>query len=180
MHRQSGSVDELIEYAESGMDTEDADQLASAMNQLEPEDGEDKVRDVQRWRACVDFSDDVDDQLSALSMVMDDSEMQKVELANSLGIVPDTFVSYYEVRGKYDADGNGFYKQAEVKETIDAEFGHLSAEEKAILWQIATGSSSTRKNPYSKDAGQKVLDAKSVLSEPEDEEELPGLTLGEW
>ena len=61
----------------------------------------------------------------------------------------------------YDADGNGSYKQSEIKATIDAEFGHLSNDQKATLWQIFN--SSAKNNPYSQTVGQRVLDAKTAM-----------------
>ena len=67
----SNRYDELVG---SGMDPDDAYDLTGALNELQPEDGEDEASDLQKWRASVDFSDDVDDQLAALSAVMTDAQ----------------------------------------------------------------------------------------------------------
>ena len=37
----------------------------------------------------------------------------------------------------------------------------LSTKEKSVLWQLATGSKSTKNNPYDKQWGQKVIDARN-------------------
>lgn len=56
--------------------------------------------------------------------------------------------------------GNGSYSGAEVKAAIDSMRG-LSTKEKSVLWQLATGSKSTKNNPYDKQWGQKVIDARN-------------------
>lgn len=174
----SDRYDELVG---SGMDPDDAYNLTGALNELQPEDGEDKVSDLQKWRASVDFSDDVDDQLTALYAVMPPAQFQKVEIANNFGVSPDAYVTLQEIKPRYDSDGNGSYKNAEIKAAIDGMSGYYSAEQKAVLWQLATGSTSARNNPYSRQVGQQVLDARKAANEAaEQEEELEGLTLGNW
>lgn len=158
----SSRYDELVG---SGMDPDDAYDLTGALNELQPEDGEDEVSDLQKWRASVDFSGDVDDQLAALSAVMTDAQFQKVEIANDFGVSPDAYVTLQEIKPQYDADGNGSYKNAEIQAAVDALPGYYTTEQKAVLWQLATGSTSAKNNPYSREAGQKVLDAKAEAKE---------------
>lgn len=83
-------------------------------------------------------------------------------------MVPDTYVSLLEILPDYDADGNGAYNQAEVQNAIEALGGQYSAEQKAVLWQLATGSNSSKKNPYSQAVGQQVIDAKSARKSQSD------------
>ena len=173
----SSRYDELVG---AGMDPDDAYDLTGALNELQPVDGEDKVSDLQKWRASVDFSDDVEDQLAALSAVMTDAQFQKVEIANDFGVSPDAYVTLQEIKPRYDADSNGSYKSAEIQAAIDAMLGSYTTEQKAVLWQLATGSTSSRNNPYSKQVGQRVLDAKAAAKESSEPEELEGLTLGNW
>lgn len=175
-------IDKLLEYTEAGFEADEAQDLAQVIHDLDPLLGEDRVSTLQKWRASVDFSDDADDQLAALSMVMTDSQLRSVEMANEFGIQPRMYVDFCEVRSKYDADGNGSYKQTEIQATIDGGFSHLSQEQKAVLWQLMNGSTkSAKNNPYSQEVGQRVLDAKAAEKAAEVSEEEPkGLTLGSW
>ena len=180
MRIKGTDVKDYLDLVSDGMEEDLAYEFANYMEDLETTEGDD-LDDLIRWRACIDFSADPEDQMAALSMVMSDAQMAKVEIAQSFGVDPDAYVKFYEVRGRYDADGNGSYKQTEVKAAIDAEFGNLSLERKAALWQIVTGSSSAKNNPYSCQVGQEVLDAKTAAKEKqESESELEGLSLGNW
>lgn len=157
-------VDDYLEATAGGIDGDDAYALVQEM-------GVGDLDDIQKWRASVDFSDNVEDQLTALSMVMNDSQMRSVELANAFGIAPDLYVGYCEIRSQYDADGNGGYTQAEVQAAIDS-MGGLSNNQRAVLWQIMCSSTkSSKNNPYSVAVGQQVLDAKAAVKELETEEE---------
>lgn len=159
----------------AGMDEGDAYKLSGILGELQPEAGEDEVSNLQKWRASVDFSDDVEDQLTALSMVMTDPQLQKVELANSYGISPRTYVDIREAMVNCDADGNGSFTNSEVQAAIDSlSEATLTTEKKAVLWQLATGSKSAKNNPYSKDIGQQIIDARTVQTSAEDSAENTG------
>ncbi len=158
----SSRYDELVE---SGMDPDDAYNLTGALSELQPEDGGDKVSDLQKWRASVDFSDDVDDQLAALSVAMDPAQFLKVEIANDFGVSPDAYVTLQEIKPQYDTDGNEAYKSSEIQAAVDGLPGYYTTEQKAVLWQLATGSTSSKNNPYSQKVGQQVLDAKADAKE---------------
>lgn len=168
----SSRYDDLVG---SGMDPDDAYELTGALSELQPEDGTDEVSDLQKWRASVDFSDDVDDQLAALSVVMTDAQFQKAEIANSFGISPDVYVTFLEIKPQYDADGNGSYTQKEIQAAVDGLPGYYTKEQKAVLWQLATGSTSAKNNPYSRDVGQQVLDARAAAKEAATQEQT-GMT----
>ena len=182
MRLKGTDVEDYLDLIEEGMDADLAYDFSNYMEEMETAaDGED-LDDLTKWRASVDFSNDVEDQLAALSMVMTDSQMIGVEVANNFGIVPDLYVKFFEVRSQYDADGNGSFKQAEVKAVIDGQFAHLSKNQKAALWQLMNSSTkSAKNNPYSQEIGQKVLDAKEAAKNATAEEEEPeGLKLGSW
>ena len=169
----SSRYDELVG---AGMDPDEAYDLTGALNELQPSDGEDEVSDLQKWRASVDFSDDVDDQLAALSAVMTDAQFLKVEIANNFGVSPDAYVTLQEIKPQYDADGNGSYKNAEIKAAVDGLPGYYTTEQKAVLWQLATGSTSSRNNPYSRQVGQQVLDARAAAKEAAAQEQTEAPT----
>lgn len=160
----AGRYDELVS---TGMDLEDAYNLVGVLNGLEPEEGKIAVNDMQRWRASVDFSNDIEDQLNALYAVMDDKQFAKVEIAYDFGVTPDAYVTLQEIKSRFDADGNEYYSNAEIKAAIDSMSGLHTKEQKAALWQLATGSKSAKNNPYSREIGQKVIDAREAKKESE-------------
>ncbi len=153
------------DYVLDGMKPNVAADFYEELEQLVPADGEDDISTLKKWRASVDFSNNVEDQLVALSMVMNESQLQKVEIAYSFGIKPDGYVTLQEIKPKYDADGNGSYKQSEITAAINAMPGNYTTEQKAVLWQLATGSTSAKNNPYSRSVGQQVIDAKEKAKE---------------
>lgn len=163
-------------FVETGMDMEDAYTLTGILNALEPESGADEVSDLQKWRACIDFSSDVEDQLTALSAVMTNAQFQKVEIANDFGVAPDVYVTLQEIKQQYDEDGNGSYKNSEIQAAIDGMPGYYTSAQKAVLWQLATGSTSAKNNPYSRDVGQQVLDARAAAKEATAQEQTGATT----
>ena len=155
-------IDTLLEYTEAGFDADDAQDLAQTIHDLEPLPGEDRVSTLQKWRASVDFSDDVEDQLIALSMIMEPKSLAVWETANSFGVTPDIYVTFQETATQYDTNGNGSYTQAEAKAAIDAEFPHLTTAQKAVLWQWVCYSSKSKNNPYDPTVGQNFIDSRDA------------------
>lgn len=98
----------------------------------------------------------------AVTSVMTEDMKRNWELAKSVGVSMDDYIKVRE--GYLDLDGNGSQKQAEWNATLDQfTFSKNETEDKRIkgtLWQIYTGSTSTKYNPYDKEAGQTVIDAK--------------------
>ena len=158
---------DYLDLVAAGLDHEAAFELTEDLSELVPEEGSMKVTDVQRWRTCVDFATHEGVQLSALSSVMKPEQYLKVSTACNMGVSPDVYVRYYEIRIKFDADGNGAYTQAEVKKAIDSMGQDMTANQKAVLWQVVSGASSAKNNPYSVQTGQKVLDALKKSKGPE-------------
>lgn len=159
----SSRYDELVG---AGMDPDEAYDLTGALNELQPADGEDEVSDVQKWRASVDFSDNPAIQMAALAGVMTPGQYTKFEIASEMDVAPDAYVHLYEIRGEFDADGNDSYTNAEIRAAIDSMTDYdLTSEQKAVLWQLMTGSTSARNNPYSTKVGQQVIDARKAAKE---------------
>lgn len=152
--------------AEAGLSDENAYKLAKAINDLEPLDGAETVSSTQKWRAVVDTVKNTNDQLAALAQVMPESEYRKVSAGRAHGVEPSSYVAFKESLPKFDADGNGTFKQAEIKAAIDAmgeKYGtvlpggsKLTIAQQAVLWQLANKSWKPKNNPYSVTIGQKV------------------------
>lgn len=153
------NVNDLMELIGAGADPEDAAELVEGINKLQPEEGKDQVADAQKWRECVDRSSNHMVQMSFLSAYMTEEQYGKLDTAYTFDVDPEVFVAYYEVRAEYDTNGNGSYSNAEVQAAIDSMTGYqLTAEQKAVLWQLMTGSKSAKNNPYSTSEGQSLLD----------------------
>ena len=166
-------IDGYLKYTAAGLDPDAAADMSRAMYDLQEEAGDDTVPNVQKWRAAVDSQEGVEDQLAALSVVMSESQYRRVRVANNYAIRPDAYVKVQELLPKYDADGNGSYKQTEVTAAINGISGSMgmTTQQKAALWQLVTGSTSAKNNPYSKDVGQKVIDAISKLKTEEENDD---------
>ena len=164
-----GDDDAYEKYVEKGLDPDMAYELADEFDDLEPMAGKKSVAALQKWRVCVDFSDNVEDQMTALYAVMSATEYQKVEIANGFGVTPRAYVSLEEVLPQYDADGNGSFKQAEITAAIDSL--DYSDDVKAVLWQMTVGKNTKWKNnPYSQKIGQQVYEARQAAPKVTDEE----------
>ena len=166
MRYEGVNMDDYFGLTDQGLRPEEARDLLVKLEDLQPPEGEDEVEDVQRWRTCVDFSGDEAIQLAALRGETSDSLYLKFELATQMGVSLDSYVGLYEIREQFDANGNGSYTNAEVKAAIDSMTGYqLTAAQKAVLWQLMTGSTSSKNNPYSPQVGQQVIDARKAQKE---------------
>lgn len=150
---QSGSYyDKLIE---SGLDDEAAYQISSAMEDLEPEDGEDSVSKMQRYKAITESGISAEDQMAAMAAVMTESEYSKLQAGYAAGVMPESYIRFKELLPEYDADGNGSFKQEEVEAAIRAIPG-LSNAQRAALWQMQNKSWKPSGNPFSTSVSQRV------------------------
>ncbi len=148
-------IDELVM---AGLKVDEAFDVSEDLEDLEPLPGEDDVSNLQKWRVCVEFSPDVDDQIAALSIIMTDSQLEKVEKASENGVEPESYISYLECRMEYDTDENGKLTQTEVTAAIDSLQG-LSNAQKAVLWQVSNKQWKAGNNPYDPVVGQRIVDA---------------------
>lgn len=155
-YRASGaSIDDYLELRDAGATVEDAMEAAMALQELK-----DSVEDpstVQKWKAVMAGVTDPERQMISLSVVMTDSQYAKLTTARGFGVSPADFVSANEKIAKYDRDGNGRLTQAEVTQGISNL--RLTMQQKAVLWQLITGSSSAKNNPYSQAIGERVIAA---------------------
>lgn len=140
-----------------------------AAKALAPEEGANSVSEAQRWRAILEAADNPVDQKAGLLSVMGDSARMKYEIADAYGIEPEAWVQLKEALPQFDVNENGSYSGAEIEAAIDALCGdgslvapwdkeplRLSREEKAVLWQLYTGSTSGKNNPYSSRVGNET------------------------
>ena len=165
-------------FVAAGLEDDAAYELANTINALKPMDGKDSVTDEQKWRAVVDSGMTADEQLAALEALSTESQYRKFSVAYDFGVVPDAYVTARETMPKFDADGNGSYKNDEITAAINS-LGtsggglvlpggssiSLTNDQKAALWQLLTGSTSAKNNPYSTSVGWAVIDAVNAMKE---------------
>lgn len=167
-YRASGaSIDDYLVLRDAGATVEDAMEAAMALQELK-----DSVEDpttVQKWKAVMAGVSDPERQMISLSVVMSDSQYAKLTTARGFGVSPADFVSANEKIAKYDRDGNGRLTQAEVTHGISNL--RLTMQQKAVLWQLITGSSSAKNNPYSQAIGERVI---AALEKAKAEGKKPG------
>ncbi len=117
---------------------------------------------IEKWNSVVGSIQDEDKQREALSMFMTDAQTAAFEAGREFDISPGRWVDFAtRLATEYDADGNGRYKQTEITACIDATCDDLTDRQKGALWQLWSGSSSTKNNPYDQDAGAEALGQKS-------------------
>ena len=166
-------LDRIKETMDSGVSMDTAIEVNNALDALEPKSGEDSVSNLQRYRAVVDNVSSVNQQLSVLKTVSTDSDYRKFVVGNNFGVSPGSYVTAREAMSRFDqpnSSGNlGTYTQAEIEAMLDSFPSSatltgsgtmtLTNSQKAVLWQLISGSSSPKNNPYSYSIGQQVIDA---------------------
>ena len=164
-------LEKFIDLRKEGIETKMASAYLDAAEDLEPMEGKKQVADVQKWRVSVDLAPTDKAALQMLKQNMDESTWDKVDVGYGMGVSPAAYVTLKEVLPQYDADKNGSYKNDEVTEAIKAMTSYdislpggskkkfaLTAQQQAILWQIQTGSTTAKNNPFDKAAGESYVE----------------------
>lgn len=157
--RIEGAVDKYLKQKEAGASNSTAYQMAMALDKL-PEE----TKPVEKWRTAIKTGGNQKEQLAALKGVMTEVQYDKVEIATYYNIKPDTWVKLNEMMPEFDEDGNGSYKKGEIENAIDAlgdRDNSLASAQKAALWQLMTGSTSAKNNPYNTVVAQEIIDERS-------------------
>ena len=105
--------------------------------------------------------------LKQIKQDIHDKQFVKVKIAYSFSVEPEAYVRLQEIKYGFDADGNEYLSNNEIKAAINSMNG-LTTKQRAALWQLATGSTSARRNPYDGKVGQQVIDAREKAKENAD------------
>ena len=97
--------------------------------------------------------------LKQIKQDIHDKQFVKVKIAYSFSVEPEAYVRLQEIKYGFDADGNEYLSNNEIKAAINSMSG-LTTKQRAALWQLATGSTSARRNPYDGKVGQQVINAR--------------------
>ena len=167
---------------EAGLSDADAAELVEDLKAVTPLEGEDNVKQYQNWRVAIDNAVNEKNQLTLLKSVgMNDASYAKCEAAWGQGIAPAAYVRAKELECQFNEDGKGSLKNTEWTKLIDSMTTtgivlagdntrfHLTNEQKGFLWQMLTGSKSTKNNPYSVRGGEKWLEIKEGMEEEKEE-----------
>ena len=147
-------------FRATGMDAETAYQYTQALANIEIESGRTTATTAQKWRAVLDPSASVEEQMKAFSVVMDEKQYAKLELAREFDIPPEAFVILKETLPDSSPT------QAELEEYIEKMAAYktrsggrvkLTNQQMAALWQIYGGYDSARNNPFDITIGEKVV-----------------------
>lgn len=176
-------LEKFIDLRKEGIETKMASAYLDAAEDLEPMEGKKQVADVQKWRVSVDLAPTDKAALQMLKQNMDEPTWDKVDVGYGMGVSPAAYVTLKEVLPQYDADKNGSYKNDEVTEAIKAMTSYdislpggskkkfaLTAQQQAILWQIQTGSTTAKNNPFDKAAGESYVEQISRRKEKRKED----------
>lgn len=158
---QSGGYYE--KFAAAGLDDQSAYDLNEALDSLEPPEGEDQVTSLQKYQAVVNSDLTESEQMTAMGELMPETEYEKLRVGSLQGVTPRAYVSYKQALPLYDADGNGSFKQEEVRAALDSL--PLTTEQRAALWQMQNKSWKPSSNPYSVSVSQQVYDALNAEDE---------------
>lgn len=158
---QSGGYYE--KFAAAGLDDQSAYDLNEALDSLEPPEGEDQVTSLQKYQAVVNSDLTESEQMTAMGELMPETEYEKLRVGSLQGVTPRAYVSYKQALPLYDADGNGSFKQEEVRAALDSL--PLTTEQRAALWQMQNKSWKPSSNPYSVSVSQQVYDALNAEEE---------------
>lgn len=161
LRSKNADLDNVLEFMDTGIPSEEAAQIVMNIKDLKPIAGEPSVSYSQRMQVILDSDLTEQQKLSAFSAVggLDDSIYEKIKLGYRMGMDLQAYVDLRKALPKYDANGDGRYAYKEVQNAIDATFSYLGVEEKAILWQLQDKSWKPKSNPYDREVGQRVYDA---------------------
>ena len=164
----AGNYDKFVA---AGLNDEKAAKLMARLEGLKPEEGKEKVSNVQKYKAIVTAGLPEKEQMAALSAVMSEGEYAKLAVGHTYSVTPAMYVTFKERLGDYDEDGNGSMNQKEVTNAIrnisggmnlprhDGTSFNLTNKQKAVLWQLANKSWKARNNPFDTSVGLQVYNA---------------------
>ena len=144
--KTAGNVDAYLKAMNFGMSKGTALKVTEAVAKL-PEDQ--KKKDWQKQEAAVSSLTDVSEQIEAYALYGDSDSVEtnraRMTAAAKYEVTPQMYLQMYRlVSEKYDTDGNGSFKQDEVKAALNST--NYSNKQKAAIFQLF--GITWKKNPY--------------------------------
>lgn len=153
--KDAGAIDNIYRFGtEAGADAESAYTMAMAVAALKPAPGKDEVSQGQKFEAI--GKADVEDvyKMAVMEEWLEETTFKKLELAMGHGVSIELYGKAKQMLPKFDADGNGSYKQAEVENALRSM--DISEKERAALWQAITNG---KRNPFDRSVGTEMYKA---------------------
>lgn len=176
VHTTGGSSAKMLDIAtEAGVSYDVAAKLANELAKLEPQTGKKSVTGLQKWRVAVDLAADEKEASALLKATMSDSQYERYENAVKQTKISSTmYIKGLELLSTYGSNPSNdevtaaIQDMASNKATLPAvgkASGNLTDEQRAILWQMWTGSTSVKNNPWASKNDKAMKAAEAVATE---------------
>lgn len=157
---QDADEEKGFELIAKGMETASALKIAKAIGTLKPEAGKTNVSQIQKYKAIASINITEQEKKEAISTIASDTDQRRLDIADGYDVTLDQFIQVKENISALNEETTGKkgVSNAKVEAAIN-KTNNLNARQKAALWQLFTGSTSAKNNPYSMKTGQEVLNA---------------------
>lgn len=160
-------VEKCFLLIEDGFEKEPALEIARNIGALEPVNGAKSVSAIQKYGA-IDVADITEDEkLWAMTVLASETDRCRVTVLADYSVTLKQFIAVKDNVAYLDKKTEGGVTNALVKAAVDDVEG-LNGTQRAALWQLFTGSSSAKNNPYSAEIGSKALVKNKALKEAEE------------
>lgn len=176
VHTEGGNSKKMLDIAtEAGVSYDVAAKLANKIAKLEPQSGKKSITGLQKWRVAVDLAADEKEASALLKATMSDSQYERYEstvkqtkISSTMYIKGLELLSTYGSNPSNDEVTAAIQDMASNKATLPAvgkASGNLTDEQRAILWQMWTGSTSVKNNPWASKNDKALKAAEAVATE---------------
>ena len=142
-------VEKGVKMLSAGINKEATMEAARALGRLEPEGDAKSVSAVQKYRA-IDAADlDEKEKRQVMEVIASDSDNGRFTIATEYGISLENFVDVKENLSYLNKENTGTsgVSNAKVAAAVNNVDG-LTDQQKAVLWQLFTGATTAKNNPY--------------------------------
>ncbi len=148
----------------------------------EKENSYESISRLEQWGFALDATKSEKERLALLKELTSETQYANFELLYEYDVPLDAFITLKEKLPEYDENKNESYSGQEIKGAINALFTtvnhrlsvasgkttQLTREDKAVLWQLATGSTSPSSNPYGNyQTAKRIVEYKKEIKEAE-------------
>ena len=176
VHTEGGNSKKMLDIAtEAGVSYDVAAKLANEIAKLEPQSGKKSVTGLQKWRVAVDLAADEKEASALLKATMSDSQYERYEsTVKQAKISSAMYIKGLELLSTYGSNPSNDEVTAAVQDmasnkavlpAVGKASGNLTDEQRAILWQMWTGSTSVKNNPWANKNDKALKAAEKVAAE---------------
>ncbi len=153
---------------EAGLEVDTSLEISRRIGALEPEDGKKNVSDLQKYQA-IEASDVTDgEKMQAMAVLATDTDRRRLMIGADYNVTLGQFIAVKDNVTYLNDQTEGGVTNALVKAAVNDVDG-LNDSQRAALWQLFTGATSGKNNPYSSSVGAKVAAKNKALKKAEEE-----------